>query len=667
MGHTIICWHVVFLMLGFTRVSSPMQTAVFYGGYINYDLEHQNGTYTAHVQIITGWELGTGPCGPNCSRNHVGTSTLITRRSIEQSTQNNIRFGNYTYETEEHKRIKMINEALVGTIQETVVAVSGSDHWEQEIATFSIQINETKEADIVAEGSFWKELTIQKQPNGPLPWHLQTHITPVIRNDTKKPNKAPKLLPKPFYKILLNMTTIINFPAFDEDDDRIECSKSQFSEAGFLNKGAIPSGIDVFPNCSVKIEATLENNYTAETWIAISLNARDYSTINFNGGNFALSSSTFQFIVLVTSRLTSPRFVSPSEASSTEFIVYADAVWTTKIFAESSHDVHFNLLCSRNETVLVSAVTDDPDGRENVQYVELRWIPSRSEIGHHMVCLTVTDINGLDSNERRCFNLQVRDRLSEIWQNSTTTISTDEPYFVDNPLGSVSCPMNVYCTIPVFVNAKRGLKDIIITRNYLNSASLTFFRNVTHNGTMLYATDLTYRNFSGGDGVICLQATDIQFKSCEICINVLVFPPNPCLSRPCMNSGTCVPDNDNSGLFKCICPEHYSGRLCSQLEESCPVGICNHGRCIPRNPGYGCFCSDDGETANIYSYPNCLNKTNTCLPNKCVSNELCVDGISNYTCMKLPPQTTSNCSSCAVGTFCDTNTVTRQQFYLYHQ
>ncbi|KAH3691272.1 hypothetical protein DPMN_192021 [Dreissena polymorpha] len=54
---------------GTTRMS--VQTPVFYGGYINYDLEKLNGTnmYKAQVQVITGWELGTGPCGDNCKVN----------------------------------------------------------------------------------------------------------------------------------------------------------------------------------------------------------------------------------------------------------------------------------------------------------------------------------------------------------------------------------------------------------------------------------------------------------------------------------------------------------------------------------------------------------------------------------------------------------------------
>ncbi|XP_052274871.1 neurogenic locus notch homolog protein 2-like isoform X2 [Dreissena polymorpha] len=169
---------------------------------------------------------------------------------------------------------------------------------------------------------------------------------------------------------------------------------------------------------------------------------------------------------------------------------------------------------------------------------------------------------------------------------------------------------------------------------------------------MLYTSDLTFRNFSIGVGPICLQATDLDgYTSREICINVHVFPPDPCLSSPCIE-GTCEPDNDDSGLFKCICPEHYFGRLCSELNQVCTVGICNHGQCIPFGDKYACYCTDDDINENKYMYPNCLNKTNTCRPNTCVSNELCVDGISKFTCMKIPSQTTSSCSSCAVADSC---------------
>ncbi|XP_052259240.1 uncharacterized protein LOC127863655 isoform X2 [Dreissena polymorpha] len=652
MGHTMLFLSVLLVLLEATRMS--VQTPVFYGGYINYDLEKLNGTnmYKAQVQVITGWELGTGPCGDNCKVNRVGTSTLDTRRL--KGT-----FGNYTWDARINQTTisgVSINDVVTNTMQEVVLDVSESEQWEQDVATFTLELNGTLDLDINVDGNYWRHLTLPVQSSLSLPWHLQTQIKPNVRIDTKQPNRAPKFLPKPFYRILLNKTTTIHFPVYDEDYDLVKCQKSQGIELGSLT---YPDGITVSTNCSVTIAALQRYRYENDSWIGIPISVRDFQKTSPDFG--ALSSSSLVFIVHVTTLIVGPQFISPTEAAATKFILYIDSAFLMEVFAKSSDGVEiskFNTLHLRNESITMSELKPDPEGRDNIKYVELKWTPSKADIGHHIVCLTVTDSIQVTSNERRCFNLQVKDRLSGEWQNPALLPTTD-PYFLEFPNGSFSCPKDVYCTIPLFVDSERELKDIIITRNYLNSATLTFPRNVTHNGTMLYTSDLTFRNFSIGDGPICLQATDLGgYTSREICINVHVFPPNPCLSSPCINSGTCEPDNDDSGLFKCICPEHYFGRLCSQLNKVCTVGICNHGLCIPNGNKYSCYCTDDDGNGNLYTTPNCLNKNNTCLSNTCGSNELCVDGISKYTCIERPPQTHSNsvadlCSSpCSNGGVC---------------
>lgn len=54
----------------------------------------------AHITVITGWVLGHGPCGPNCSVTDVGKPTHHSRASVIQATGNPSIFGNWSKEQE---------------------------------------------------------------------------------------------------------------------------------------------------------------------------------------------------------------------------------------------------------------------------------------------------------------------------------------------------------------------------------------------------------------------------------------------------------------------------------------------------------------------------------------------------------------------------------------
>ncbi|XP_078472868.1 coagulation factor X-like [Lampetra planeri] len=56
----------------------------------------------------------------------------------------------------------------------------------------------------------------------------------------------------------------------------------------------------------------------------------------------------------------------------------------------------------------------------------------------------------------------------------------------------------------------------------------------------------------------------------------LYIRPNPCLSNPCQNGGTC---QHTHTVYMCVCPRGWEGRVCSQevsTGQSCKV---NNGRC----------------------------------------------------------------------------------------
>uniref|UniRef100_S4RWE7 Coagulation factor VII n=1 Tax=Petromyzon marinus TaxID=7757 RepID=S4RWE7_PETMA len=56
----------------------------------------------------------------------------------------------------------------------------------------------------------------------------------------------------------------------------------------------------------------------------------------------------------------------------------------------------------------------------------------------------------------------------------------------------------------------------------------------------------------------------------------LYIRPNPCLSNPCQNGGTC---QHTHTVYMCVCPRGWEGRVCSQaLSHQCSCKV-NNGRC----------------------------------------------------------------------------------------
>ncbi len=64
---------------------------------------------------------------------------------------------------------------------------------------------------------------------------------------------------------------------------------------------------------------------------------------------------------------------------------------------------------------------------------------------------------------------------------------------------------------------------------------------------------------------------------------------DPCASQPCVNQGTCLPQN---GGFRCVCPPGFTGTRC-EIRDACQSNPClNGGTCQPinGNGGYQCIC-----------------------------------------------------------------------------
>ena len=99
---------------------------------------------------------------------------------------------------------------------------------------------------------------------------------------------------------------------------------------------------------------------------------------------------------------------------------------------------------------------------------------------------------------------------------------------------------------------------------------------------------------------------------------------NPCAGNPCLNGGTCL--NTQNGNFRCLCPQHLSGKRCD-YGVYCNPNPCQNGakceegsdRAICKCRGYtGAFCTQD--------INECLNS------NPCANKGTCINTDGDFRC-----------------------------------
>ncbi|KAL1509863.1 hypothetical protein ABEB36_004537 [Hypothenemus hampei] len=84
----------------------------------------------------------------------------------------------------------------------------------------------------------------------------------------------------------------------------------------------------------------------------------------------------------------------------------------------------------------------------------------------------------------------------------------------------------------------------------------------------------------------CLCPHDKDGKNCEL------ERGDVCSENPCQNGGTCKESPDGSSFF-CLCRSGYRGNQCEALADSCRPNPCLHdGLCVNLMPGYRCSCTD---------------------------------------------------------------------------
>lgn len=103
-------------------------------------------------------------------------------------------------------------------------------------------------------------------------------------------------------------------------------------------------------------------------------------------------------------------------------------------------------------------------------------------------------------------------------------------------------------------------------------------------------------------------------------------PFEGCEANPCLNYGTCF--DDPIYVYRCECPEGYTGTQCEIFIGKCASAPCqNGGTCFPgRKNGFNCTCPEGvkGQTCEQDSRP--------CASNPCSFNAQCTNIGSDFTC-----------------------------------
>ncbi|XP_060601103.1 neurogenic locus notch homolog protein 2-like [Ruditapes philippinarum] len=604
----------------------------FYGGSMSYKLEQQaDGSSLVIIELITGWVLGKGPCGAACSRTDIGRSTRSTRQMLLSSGY----LGHFTLEQKkaDHYSIETrdIDADVNKTYNETVIDVDEYSQWEQEKMHFSVLMEKDKrEIDIIFEGQSWRDVSFQSSNNS-VSWHFQTKIVSYIRSDTNKTNSSPRSLSRPIYRIALDRVSTFYIPVVDAEGDFIKCELARNIEAGIISANP-PRNVIVYENCTISINASQAGGYADNSWIAVAVSVRDYNRRDisygsgvFLAGKFSLSTTSVQFTVQVLQNLAVPEFVEPTLESGHTFIIYAGSAWSTEIYAKASANTtidKFKAFGLQTETIILQNIQQDLK-RPRISSTTMSWKPSNADKGDHVLCVSVSDNTGVESEEDRCFTINVR---NDVFHYSSSN-AQGLPYFVDipSPGQMVNCPIHSTCLIALYVVSAMNLTDIRVTVSYLDMCSVGKIQTLTHKGQQVYKADIMFESSTFGDKKMCFVAKDVKGTESEnVCITGHLYRPDVCMSAPCKNSGACATDIKTAD-FKCTCKPLTYGKTCENIIDLCDPDPCVNEHSYTCYKGL-CYCKPG------FSGRGCETNINDCPLSACNDHGMCKDGVGNYTC-----------------------------------
>lgn len=607
--------------------------AVYYGGCISYTQESVLGKNIIRFEVTTGWALGSGPCGANCSVQDVGTVNNARRSHMEHVTRNMDYYGMFT--NDGGGSIRDMNSIVRSNYTELVIGVSEHDMWEQERLTFGMElVNDLNHFEFIGGRGG--------------PGYLTSRVTHGLRSDTNSGNNSPQTIVKPYYRVVSNQNTTIFIPMIDPDYDIVRCYEPQYFEGLATTGVTIRQDEALTTQCKISIDP---GSYGPDSWVAASVIFRDYpsSNIQIDGSpysaNFSLSYTKAEFLLHIVDKLVQPEVVSPTETGGHQFVVYSGAEWRTDIYAQASKNTSITefIPFGRNqEPVKVSELKEDT-ARPRVKYTTLSWTPSKQDAGQHIICVRVVDYTGTESEDVRCFIVDVRVySFNHSWPSSRV-----KPYFIDTPTfdQSVSCDINTTCLLPVFIKSVSQIITIHVDEKFTNATVLEQPEIYSWNGENIYKATLSISPSTAGLKKVCIRAEDTHnVSSEEVCINfeTYMYLPDPCFSAPCHNAGSCTSDRV-SGTFVCKCLSFFYGQFCEYMTNPCSDNPCiaaQSYKCIEVGIDYYCICrpgfgGKHCEIAMLNCTDNGCSETQTdhceVMPN---SNIICIckKGFTGYKC-----------------------------------
>ncbi|KAL3836575.1 hypothetical protein ACJMK2_021997 [Sinanodonta woodiana] len=404
MGNLKILLHVV-IVCYLVQERTAWEAGQFMGASISHTFI--NGTNGSEIQldVISGWVLGQGPCGINCSRESINSKTTNTKEEILHKQGDKYFFGKWTVEygmTHHAAAALEISDYVHDNMEERVIAMNEKAGWEQDWMTLRYHIiPNSSYIDIQFDGSAWRYLSLQ---GGNALWHLQVKFTPVIRNDTKKPNNSPQAYSKPIYRLLLGKDNYIRIATLDLDGDFVKCFMAAFGEADLIATHPLRN-VTVTPECVITVPSQRTFGYVNGSYGAIGITVRDYTRQDIMYGNHiaykmstSLSAIGVQFMVQFLDTIKEPKFIYPTPEANHRFNIYSGTTWKIDVYAEPIYPAlikHITCLGRQREAVTISNVKDiHVPNHENVKMATMTWTPLNTDVGEHILCVDVEDSLG---------------------------------------------------------------------------------------------------------------------------------------------------------------------------------------------------------------------------------------------------------------------------------
>ncbi|KAL3873712.1 hypothetical protein ACJMK2_036802, partial [Sinanodonta woodiana] len=322
-----------------------------------------------HLDVLSGWLLGLGPCGNNCSRLSINSNTETSREEVLQKPGNSRYFGNWTVEfrssSMSHSQDIDLSQVVYSSINESVLDVSEKGGWEQ------------------------------------------------VRTVAQLP-----LIPDATYMdivVLLDKDNYIRIATIDPDGDHVACFMSEYVEGGIVSERRIWT-ITVTMDCIVTIPPHRSLGYQNGSMVAVGITLRDYNVSGESGGKLdPFSAIGVQFLVQFMDNISEPIFIFPTPDSNQRFNIYYGTTWKIDVYAEPISPAlidHFSFLGRQHEDVKMINVKDTSvPNHVNVKMATMTWTPLHKDVGKHILCVRVEDSYGMDSSDQLCYVLVVKSLL----------------------------------------------------------------------------------------------------------------------------------------------------------------------------------------------------------------------------------------------------------------